>query len=180
MTMDAVEDNLLENRRIFLYDELSLETYTKISKELIYLSTINPVLPISLFLGSVGGNGDYCLGIYDLMQSIPNPVHTYCLGHACSAAGFLFAAGEKGYRYISPHSRIMLHFSQIFFEGPNTELRTYSKQFNRMDDTFTEILVKHTGQPARKIRNDLKQDFFLVGQEAIDYGVADKLITPLK
>lgn len=178
--MCSVEDNLLENRRIFLYDELNLETYTRISKEIIYLSTVNHVLPISLFVGTVGGSGDYCLGIYDLIQSIPNPVHTYCLGHACSAGAFLFAAGEKGHRHISPHSRIMLHFSQISFEGPNTELRTYAQQFNQMDDTFTEILVKHTGQPARKIKNDLKNDFFLVGKEAIDYGVADCLILPCK
>ena len=114
--------------------------------------------------------------IYDTMQYISAPVSTICIGQAASMGAILLASGAKGKRFALPHSRIMIHQPAGGAQGQATDIEIQAKEMLRMKKAVNEILARHTGQPLDKIQADTERDFFMESQEAVEYGLVDKVI----
>lgn len=174
--MSTRDEELLNQRQVWFYAELNDKSCIEIQKDMMYLCHQNPDEPIHFIIGSEGGDVDYLLGIHDLMQSLPCPVYTYCFGRACSAGAVLFASGAKGHRYTTPNSQFMIHFTQTGFQGSNVDMNIYQKWANSLDETLLKLMMKYTGQSAKKLKKDMSREFNLSGTQAVEYGLADQLI----
>ena len=136
--------------------------------------------PISIYLNTPGGSVYAGLGIYDTMQFIKSPVATICTGMAASMGAVLLAAGEKGMRAALPHSRVMIHQPLGGIHGQASDIEITAKQILTLKDELYQILSNHTGQSMDKIRQDADRDYWMTGQQALDYGMIDKLYMPAK
>jgi ATP-dependent Clp protease protease subunit len=169
---------LLKDNIIFLQTPIDDQIASLICAQLIHLESENPDKDINIYINSPGGDITALFAIYDTMQFIKNDIATICLGQAASAAAVLLAAGTKGKRLALPHSRILLHqpWGQVGY-GQVTDLELAAKELLRMRDLLDQILAHHTGQPVDKIHHDTDRDFVMEAQEALDYGVLDRVIT---
>ena len=116
------------------------------------------------------------LAIYDTMQYVKCPVSTICLGQAASMGALLLAGGEKGKRFALPNSRIMIHQPLGGAQGQATEVEIHAREILKLRDRLNDILVQHTGQSKKKIRADTERDYYLSPEEAVEYGIVDKVI----
>ncbi len=116
------------------------------------------------------------LAIYDTMQYISAPVATVCIGQAASMAAILLAAGEKGMRYALPHSRILIHQPMGGFQGQATDIDIQAREIIRLKSILNEILAKHTGADIKKVEKDTDRDFYMGAEEAVEYGLIDKVL----
>ncbi len=144
--------------------------------QLLYLEAEDPEKDISLYLNNPGGIITAGLAIYDTMQYIRPPVSTICIGQAASMGAVLLAAGAKGKRFALPHARIMIHQPMGGFQGQASDIEIHSKEILRIREEINQILASHTGQSVEKIRRDSERDFFMTAQQALDYGIIDKVI----
>jgi ATP-dependent Clp protease protease subunit len=169
---------LLKDNIIFLQTPIDDQIASLICAQLVHLESENPEKDINIYINSPGGDITSAFAIYDTMQFIRNDIATICLGQAASAAAVLLAAGTKGKRLALPHSRILLHqpWGQVGY-GQVTDLELAAKELLRMRDLLDQILAHHTGQPVDKIHRDTDRDFVMEAQEALDYGVLDRVIT---
>jgi ATP-dependent Clp protease protease subunit len=169
---------LLKDNIIFLQTPIDDQIASLICAQLVHLESENPEKDINIYINSPGGDITSAFAIYDTMQFIRNDIATICLGQAASAAAVLLAAGTKGKRLALPHSRILLHqpWGQVGY-GQVTDLELAAKELLRMRDLLDQILAHHTGQPVDKIHHDTDRDFVMEAQEALDYGVLDRVIT---
>jgi ATP-dependent Clp protease protease subunit len=169
---------LLKDNIIFLQTPIDDQIASLICAQLVHLESENPEKDINIYINSPGGDITSAFAIYDTMQFIRNDIATICLGQAASAAAVLLAAGTKGKRLALPHSRILLHqpWGQVGY-GQVTDLELAAKELLRMRDLLDHILAKHTGQTVEKIHADTDRDFVMEAQEALDYGVLDRVIT---
>lgn len=166
---------LAKDRIIFLDYEIDMEISSVIVSMLHILDSKNHE-PISLWINSPGGLVQGFFAIFDMINHIKSPVKTVCIGEASSAAAILLAAGEPGERYVMPHSRVMIHQIQVDgMGGSGTEVEIGTKELKKLKADLTEILARLTGQPLLKIRRDTDRDKYLNSQEAIEYGLADKI-----
>jgi ATP-dependent Clp protease, protease subunit len=176
-----VYSKLLKDRIIFLSEELDSEVASKTIALLLYLNAESRTKEIKIYINSVGGNIDSFFAIYDTMQQISAPVKTICVGEACSAASVILAAGSAGKRLAYPHSMVMIHNLQISdMEGSKAEIKDQVKLIDKLSAKFIEILARHTGQPLAKVRKDCEKDKYLTAEEALEYGIIDKILTPKK
>jgi len=173
---------LIKERKIFLSEEIDCEVASTIVALLDILNAKDPKAPISLYINSPGGDTEQCFAIYDAMQMIEAPVKTICIGHACSSAAVLLAAGNKGMRYTTPNARIMIH--QVYIDGEvdgrATDFEVEVKEIKVTKKQMTEILARHTGQTYRKVYRDCETDKWLSAEEAKEYGIVDKILKPVK
>jgi ATP-dependent Clp protease protease subunit len=169
---------LLKDNIIFLQTPIDDQIASLICAQLVHLESENPEKDINIYINSPGGDITSAFAIYDTMQFIRNDIATICLGQAASAAAVLLAAGTHGKRLALPHSRILLHqpWGQVGY-GQVTDLELAAKELLRMRDLLDNILAKHTGQPVEKIHSDTDRDFVMEAQEALEYGVLDRVIT---
>ena len=169
---------LLKDNIIFLQTPIDDQIASLICAQLVHLESENPEKDINIYINSPGGDITSAFAIYDTMQFIRNDIATICLGQAASAAAVLLAAGTHGKRLALPHSRILLHqpWGQVGY-GQVTDLELAAKELLRMRDLLDHILAKHTGQPVEKIHSDTDRDFVMEAQEALEYGVLDRVIT---
>ena len=144
---------------------------------MLFLESEDPEKDINLYINSPGGSVTAGLAIYDTMQYIRPAVTTICMGQATSMGALLLAAGAKGKRYALPHSRIMIHQPLGGAQGQATDIDIQAREILKIRELLNQILVKHTGQPMEKIRQDTERDFFMDAQEAVKYGIVDKVIT---
>jgi ATP-dependent Clp protease protease subunit len=171
-----IYSRLLKERIVFIGTTIDENVANLVIAQLLYLEAEDPDKDIMLYINSPGGLVTAGLAIYDTIQYIKPDVCTICVGQAASMAAVLLAAGTKGKRYALRHSRIMLHQPIGAFQGQATEVEIQAKEILRLREIITEILSQHTGQPKEKIKQDTERDFYMSAEEALDYGIIDKIL----
>jgi ATP-dependent Clp protease protease subunit len=172
-----IYSRLLKERIIFLGTPIDDTVANLIMAQLLHLEGEDPEKDISLYINSPGGAMTSLMAIYDSMNFIKPDVATYCMGQAASAAAVLLAAGAPGKRFALPHARIMLHQPHIGgLEGQATDIEIHAKEIIRVKEEMNEILSHHTGQDLAKIKVDTDRDFWMTAEEALKYGVVDRVL----
>jgi ATP-dependent Clp protease protease subunit len=172
-----IYSRLLKDRIVFIGEQVHDGMANTVIAQLLFLESEDPEKDINLYVNSPGGSVTAGLAIYDTMQYIRPAVTTICMGQATSMGALLLAAGAKGKRYALPHSRIMIHQPLGGVQGQATDIDIQAKEIMKIKGLIHRILAKHTGQPIEKIRLDTERDFFMDGEEAVKYGIVDKIIT---
>ena len=168
---------LLRERIIFLGTPIDDMVANLIVAQLLLLDSENPEKDIMLYINSPGGSVTAGLAIYDTMQHIRADVSTICLGQAASMGAFLLAAGTKGKRMALPHSRVLIHQPLGGAQGQATDIEIQAAEIIRIKKTLNEIMASNTGQSIKKIEKDTDRDYIMTPQEALEYGMIDKVIT---
>ena len=168
---------LLRERIIFLGEEIDDEMANVIIAQLLLLDSENPEKDIMLYINSPGGVITAGLAIYDTMQHIRADVSTICLGEAASMGAFLLSSGAKGKRLSLPSSRIMIHQPLGGARGQATDIEIEAKEILRMKSMLNEILANNCSQPLEKIKEDTERDYYMSAQQAVEYGLIDKVIS---
>jgi len=175
-----IYSRLLKDRIIFLTAPIDDHVAGLIVAQMLFLETQDPEKEIYFYINSPGGYVTAGLAIYDTMQYIKPPVVTVCVGMAASMAAVLLAGGHKGKRLILPHSRVMIHQPWGGAQGQATDIEIEAKEISRLKRMLNEILAKHTGQPLEKIEMDTDRNFYMSAEEAVKYGIVDKIVEPRK
>lgn len=174
-----IYSRLLKDRIIFLGTAIDDNVANLIIAQLLFLQFDDPKADIHLYINSPGGSVTSGLGIYDTMQFLTCDVATYCIGQCASMGAVLLAAGTAGKRTCLPNARVMIHQPLAGSEGTATELAIHAKEFRRLKLRLNEILLKHTGKDLAQIERDTDRDNFLSAEEAVSYGLADKVISKM-
>jgi ATP-dependent Clp protease protease subunit len=167
---------LLQDRIVFLGTEINDHVANVIIAQLLFLTAQDPERDVHLYINSPGGSVSAGLAIYDAIQYIEADVATTCMGMAASMAAVLLTAGSKGKRAALPNARVMIHQPMGGTQGQATNIEIYAKEILLMRERLNEIIAKHTGQPVKKVSKDTDRDFFMSSQEALEYGIVDKVI----
>ena len=168
---------LLRERIIFLGTPIDDMVSNLIVAQLLLLDSENSEKDIMLYINSPGGSVTAGLAIYDTMQHIRSDVSTICLGQAASMGAFLLAAGKKGKRLALPHSRVLIHQPLGGAQGQATDIEIQAAEIVRIKKALNEILANNTGQSFKKIEKDTDRDYIMTPQEALEYGMIDKVVT---
>ena len=171
-----IYSRLLKERVVFLVGPVNEVTANLIVAQMLFLESENPDKDIFFYINSPGGAVSAGLAVYDTMQFIKPHVSTLCIGQAASMGALLLAAGEKGKRYCLPNSRIMIHQPLGGFQGQASDVEIQAREILYIKNRLNEILAKHTGQPIETIAKDTDRDYFHSGEEAVKYGLADKVL----
>lgn len=171
---------LLRERIIFLGDEIDDEMSNSIVAQLLLLDSENPEKDIMLYINSPGGVITSGMAIYDTMQHIRADVNTICVGEAASMGAFLLCAGTKGKRMSLPNSRIMIHQPSGGARGQASDIVIEAQEIARIKKQMNELMAKHTGQTVKKIEQDSDRDNYMSPQEAMEYGLIDKVVVKLE
>ena len=171
-----IYSRLLKERVIFLTGPIDDHISNLVVAQLLFLESENPEKDISIYINSPGGSISAGLAIYDTMQFISSSVSTMCIGQAASMGALLLAGGDKGKRFALPNSRVMIHQPLGGFQGQASDFEIHAKEILYMKKIVNEILAKHTGQTVKKIEKDTDRDNFLNADEAVKYGLVDKII----
>ena len=167
---------LLNDRIILLNEDVNSASAGVVVAQLLYLEGQDPEKDISLYINSPGGVITDGMAIYDTMQYIKCDVSTICIGMAASMGAFLLAAGTKGKRFALPNSEIMIHQPSGGAQGQATDISIHANHILRVKDTLNQILSERTGQPLEVVKRDTERDNFMTAQEALEYGLIDKVI----
>jgi len=172
-----IYSRLLKERVVFLVGVVTETTANLIVAQLLFLESENPDKDIFFYINSPGGSVSAGLAVYDTMQFIKPDVSTLCVGQAASMGSLLLAAGDKDKRFILPNSRVMIHQPMGGFQGQATDIEIHAKEILYLRGRLNEILAKHSGKPVETIARDTERDFFLGAEEAVKYGLVDKVLT---
>lgn len=168
---------LLKERVIFITGPVEDSMATLVCAQLLYLEADNPKKEIALYINSPGGVVTSGMAIYDTMQFIKPAVSTLCVGQAASMGSLLLCAGAKDMRFATPNARIMVHQPSGGFQGQASDIERHAQDIIKMKRRLNEIYVKHTGNDYDMIENTLDRDHFLNADEALEFGLVDKVIT---
>jgi ATP-dependent Clp protease, protease subunit len=171
-----IYSRLLKERIVFLGTSIDDNVANIIIAQLLFLESEDPTQDIYLYLNSPGGYITSGLAIYDTMQYIKAPIVTMCIGQAASMGAVLLAGGTHGKRYALPHSRILIHQPLGGAQGQATDIDIQAREILRMREEINKIFTKHTGQPIEKIAADTERDFFMTAEQAVSYGIIDKIV----
>jgi ATP-dependent Clp protease protease subunit len=171
-----IYSRLLKDRIIILGTSIDDNVANIIIAQLLFLESEDPSRDIYLYINTPGGYITSGLAIYDTMQYIKSPVVTMCIGQAASMGAVLLAGGAKGKRYALPHSRILIHQPLGGAQGQASDIDIQAKEILRVREEINKIFTKHTGQPLEKISMDTDRDFYMTAQQALDYGIIDKIV----
>ena len=171
-----IYSRLLKERVVFLVGPVTESTANLIVAQLLFLESENPDKDISFYINSPGGSVSAGLAVYDTMQFIKPDVSTLCVGQAASMGSLLLAAGDPGKRFILPNSRVMIHQPMGGFQGQATDIEIHAKEILYLRGRLNEILAKHSGQSIETIQRDTERDFFLGAEDAVKYGLVDKVL----
>lgn len=172
-----IYSRLLKERIIFAGDQIGDDMANTIIAQVLYLESKDPEKDISLYVNSPGGSVTAGLALNDTIQYIKSDLSVICMGQAFGTAALLLAAGTKGKRYALPHARFMIHQPIGGVEGQATDMDIRAKEMLKIKTTFHRVFAQHTGQPVERIAQDMERDFFMGSDEAIKYGLIDKVIT---
>ena len=176
VTQMDVFSRLMMDRIIFLGTEISDYTANTIQAQLLYLDSVDSSKEISIYLNSPGGSVTAGLGIYDTMQFINSPVATICTGMAASMAAVLLVAGAEGKRYALPHSRVMIHQPLGGAQGQASDIEITAREIQKMKKELYTIISEHSHTPYDKVWADSDRDYWMTAQEALEYGMIDKVL----
>ena len=171
-----IYSRLLKDRIIFIGSPINDDVANVVIAQLLFLESQNPKEDIKMYINSPGGVVTSALAIYDTMQYVKPEVQTICLGMAASAAALLLASGKKGKRMILPNGEVMIHQVLGGAQGQATDVDIHAKHILKTRDRLNKILASHTGQKLPKIEKDTERDYFMSAEEAMRYGIVDKVI----
>ncbi|MBL8394529.1 MAG: ATP-dependent Clp endopeptidase proteolytic subunit ClpP [Candidatus Accumulibacter sp.] len=171
-----IYSRLLKERVVFLVGPVNDVTANLVVAQLLFLEAENPDKDIHFYINSPGGSVSAGLSIYDTMQFVKPDVSTLCMGQACSMGAFLLSAGARGKRFALPNSRMMIHQPMGGFQGQASDIAIHAKEILSLRAKLNEIMAHHTGQAIERIERDTDRDNFLSAQEAVDYGLIDKVL----
>jgi ATP-dependent Clp protease protease subunit len=172
-----IYSRLLKDRIILLGSAIDDHVASLICAQLLFLESEDPEKEIYMYINSPGGSVTAGMAIYDTMQYIAPPVATLCMGQAASMGALLLCAGEKNMRYALPHSRILIHQPLGGAQGQATDIGIQAREILRMRESLNGILAGHTGQTMERIEKDTERDYFMTADEALEYGIIDKIMT---
>ena len=175
-----VFSRLMMDRIIFLGVAIDDDVANIITAQLLFLESLDPSADISLYINSPGGKVSSGLAIYDTMQLVKPSVSTICTGMAASMASVLLVAGTKGKRFALPHSRVMIHQPLGGTQGQASDMEIAVNEIKRLKAELYHILADHSGQPYERIEKDCDRDHYMTAQEALEYGMIDKIFTHTK
>ncbi len=176
-----IQRKFLEARKLFLWGAVTDETGKDICEKLLYLESAGPGKEITFYINTPGGSITAGMAIYDTIKLMTSPVTVVVTGMAASMGSVLLCAAPKGRRLIYPHARVLIHQPLIAgrFIGPATDINIQAKEMERIRDELNQILADASGQPIEKIARDSDRDFYLNAREAIEYGLADRIVDAL-
>ena len=172
-----IYSRLLKDRIIFIGEAIEENLANTTVAQLLFLESEDPEKDIFLYINSPGGVVSAGLAIYDTMQYVKCPVSTICIGQAASMGAVLLAGGTKGKRIALPNARIMIHQPLGGMQGQASDIEIHAKEILHLKERLNDILTVHTGQKREKIANDTERDFFMSAEEAVSYGLIDKVIS---
>ena len=172
-----IYSRLLKERVVFLVGPVDDAVANVVVAQLLFLESENPDKDINLYINSPGGNVSSGLAIYDTVQFIKPDISTICVGLAASMGALLLAGGAKGKRYCLPHSRMMIHQPSGGAYGQATDIDIHAREILRLRERLNEVLAAHTGQPLEKIALDTERDNFMGAEEALEYGLVDRVLS---
>jgi ATP-dependent Clp protease protease subunit len=172
-----IYSRLLKERVVFLVGPVTEVTANLIVAQLLFLESENPDKEISFYINSPGGSVSDGLAIYDTMQFVKPSVSTLCIGQAASMGALLLAAGAKGKRFCLPNSRVMIHQPMGGFQGQASDIEIHAREILNRKAKLNEIFARHTGQELKSIERDTDRDNFLSAEQALSYGIVDKVLT---
>ena len=171
-----IYSRLLKERIIFIGEQVEDHMANTVIAQLLFLESEDTEKAITVYINSPGGSVTAGLAIYDTMQYIKPDVATLCMGQASSMGALLLAAGAKGKRMALPNSRIMIHQPLGGVQGQATDIEIQAREMMKIKNTIHNIFVEHTGQPIEKIREDTERDYFMSAEQAMEYGIVDRVI----
>jgi len=171
-----IYSRLLKERVVFLVGPVNEVTANLIVAQLLFLESENPDKDISFYINSPGGSVTAGMAIYDTMQFIKPDVSTLCVGQAASMGALLLTAGAKGKRFCLPNSRVMIHQPMGGFQGQASDIEIHAREILYLKGRLNAILAMHTGQDIASIEKDTDRDNFLSGEQAVNYGLVDKVL----
>jgi len=171
-----IYSRLLRERVVFLVGPVNEVSANLIVAQLLFLESENPDKDISFYINSPGGSVSAGLAIYDTMQFIKSDVSTLCVGQAASMGALLLAAGANGKRFCLPNSRVMIHQPMGGFQGQASDIEIHAREILFLRQRLNEILANHTGQDIKTIEKDTDRDYFFSADEAVRYGIVDKVL----
>ena len=172
-----IYSRLLKERVVFLVGPVTEVTANLILAQMLFLESENPDKEISFYINSPGGSVSAGLAIYDTMQFIKPAVSTLCIGQAASMGALLLAAGTKGKRFCLPNSRVMIHQPMGGFSGQASDVEIHAREILFLKGKLNEIMAKHTGQDIKNIERDTDRDNFFSAEQALAYGLVDKVLS---
>ena len=167
---------LLKDRIIMLSGEINDTVANLVVAKILFLESEDPDKDIHLYINSPGGSITSGMAIYDTMQYVKPDVSTICIGMAASMGSFLLSSGAKGKRFALPNSEIMIHQPLGGFQGQATDFDIHAKRILKIKESLNKILSENTEQPLEKIKSDVERDYFMTAEEAMNYGLVDKVI----
>ena len=173
-----VFSRLLKERIIFLGTPITAEVANVVVAQLLLLDSQSSDQPINLFVNCPGGEIYSGLAIYDVMQYVAAPIHTNCVGIAMSMGAVILMAGEAGKRVALPNSRLMIHQGSAGFRGNTPDIEVQAREVLNLRDIMEDIYHQHTKHPKKQLRRDMERDNFMTPEEAVDYGLIDRVVTP--
>ena len=175
-----IYSRLMQDRIVLLGGEVNDDSANLIVAQLLFLQAQDAKKPVSMYINSPGGSVTAGLAIYDTMQFISCPVHTYCIGQAASMGAVLLTAGEKGHRFALPNARIMIHQPWGGAEGKASDIEITCQEILRLKQKPNDILAAHSGQPMEQVVRDTDRDHFMGAEEARAWGLIDQVLVPKK
>ena len=172
-----IYSRLLKDRIIFIGSPIDDGVANAIIAQLLFLESANQKEDIKMYINSPGGSVTAALAIYDTMQYVKPEIQTICIGMAASAAALLLSAGKKGKRMVLPNSEVMIHQVLGGASGQASDIDIHARHILKTRDRLNKILAKHTGQKLAKIEKDTERDYFMSAEEAVKYGIVDKVIS---
>ena len=167
---------LLKDRIIMLSGEINDTVANLVVAQLLFLESEDPDKDIHLYINSPGGSITAGMAIYDTMQYVKSDVSTICIGMAASMGSFLLSSGAKGKRFALPNSEIMIHQPLGGFQGQATDIDIHARRILKIKESLNKILSENTNQSLEKIKSDVERDYFMTAEEAMNYGLVDKVI----
>jgi ATP-dependent Clp protease, proteolytic subunit ClpP len=171
-----IYSRLLKERIIFLGDTIDDDVANTVIAQMLFLESQDKTKDIKLYINSPGGSVTAGLAIYDTMQLIAPDVSTICIGLAASMASILLSAGAKGKRFVLPNSEVMIHQVMGGAQGQASDIEISARHILKLKERLNKILATHTGQKFEKVTKDCDRDYFMSAEEAVEYGLADKII----
>ena len=171
-----IYSRLLKDNIIFLGTAIDDSVANAVVAQMLFLESEDPDKDIQIYINSPGGSVTAGLAIYDTMQFVKNDIVTYCIGQAASMGAHLLAAGTNGKRFALPNARIMIHQPSGGVQGQASDIEISYKEIKRLKEKLATALAKHTGQDVEKVTKDMDRDFFMGSDEALEYGIIDKVL----
>ena len=173
-----IQETFLDERKVFLWGEVSDKSARDVTEKLLYLETRDPGKEITFYINTPGGSITAGMAIYDTMKLISSPIKVVVTGMAASMGSILLCGADKGKRLLYPHSRVLIHQPLISGQmiAVAVDIHIQAQEMERLRDELNNILAESSGQPLEKIQKDTDRDFYMTASEAIDYGLADGVV----